>query len=25
VAERVHDYGGYSGWGCAYAIGLLSR
>jgi len=25
VAERVRDYGGYSGWGCAYTIGLLSR
>ncbi len=25
VAERVYDYGGYSGWGCAYTIGLLSR
>ncbi|MGZ8762353.1 MAG: transglycosylase family protein [Acidimicrobiia bacterium] len=25
VAERVYDYGGYTGWGCAYTIGLLSR
>lgn len=25
VAERVRDYGGYTGWGCAYTIGLLSR
>lgn len=25
VAERVYDYGGYSGWGCAYTIGLLHR
>ncbi len=25
VAERVRDYGGYSGWGCAYTIGLISR
>ncbi len=25
VAERLRDYGGYSGWGCAYTIGLLSR
>jgi hypothetical protein len=23
VAERVRDYGGYTGWGCAYTIGLL--
>jgi hypothetical protein len=25
VAERLRDYGGYTGWGCAYTIGLLSR
>jgi hypothetical protein len=25
VAERVRAYGGYSGWGCAYTIGLISR
>ena len=25
VAERVRDYGGYTGWGCAYTIGLISR
>ena len=25
VAERVRAYGGYTGWGCAYTIGLLSR
>lgn len=25
VAERLRDYGGYSGWGCAYTLGIVSR
>jgi len=25
VAERLRDYGGYTGWGCAYTLGLVSR